>query len=114
MEVDTFQSNHEGAIIDALHQAAATFDGVVLNAGALTHYSYAIRDAVEAIPIPVVEVHISDIAHREPWRAHSVLNDVCVASIAGHGIQGYQEALTLLAALPHNPAGTRPRPGPTW
>ncbi len=100
MKVETFQSNHEGSIIDTLHQAVGGFDAIVLNAGALTHYSYALHDAVEAIPIPVVEVHISDIAGREPWRAHSVLADVCVASIAGHGIQGYQEALAHLAHLP--------------
>jgi 3-dehydroquinate dehydratase-2 len=96
--VETFQTNHEGAIIDRLHQAAGQFDGIVLNAGALTHYSYAIRDAVEAIPLPVVEVHISEIASREPWRAHSVLTEVCAAGIAGHGIEGYREALEFLVS----------------
>jgi 3-dehydroquinate dehydratase-2 len=101
--VETFQTNHEGAIVDRLQQAVGQFDGIVLNAGALTHYSYAIHDAVEAIGLPVIEVHISEIASREPWRAHSVLTGVCAASIAGHGIEGYREALEFLAA-PKPPA----------
>jgi 3-dehydroquinate dehydratase-2 len=98
LAVSTTQTNHEGAIIDCLHQAVGLFDGIVLNAGALTHYSYAIHDAVEAIELPVVEVHISDIASREPWRAHSVLTGVCATSVTGHGIEGYREALQFLAS----------------
>jgi len=98
LEVETFQSNHEGAIIDRLHQALGRADGVVLNPGALTHYSYALHDAIEAVALPVVEVHLSDLTRREEWRARSVVSPVCVATIGGHGIEGYREALELLAA----------------
>lgn len=96
-EVETAQSNHEGVLIDLLHDAVGRYDAVVCNPGALTHYSYALRDAIEAIGIPTVEVHISDINAREAWRATSVIADVCVASIAGEGIDGYRRALTRLA-----------------
>lgn len=98
LEVETFQSNHEGAIIDRLHQALGRCDGVVLNPGALTHYSYALHDAVEAISLPVVEVHLSDIAAREEWRARSVVSPACAATISGQGLDGYRQALELLAA----------------
>ncbi len=104
IEVETFQSNHEGAIIDRLHQALGRCDGVVLNPGALTHYSYALHDAVEAIALPVVEVHLSDIARREEWRARSVVSPACTATISGHGADGYREALELLAARGQAPA----------
>ncbi len=97
--VETFQSNHEGAIIDRLHETIGTAGGVVINPGALTHYSYALHDAIEAIGIPVVEVHISDVSSREPWRAESVVSPVCVATISGHGIDGYRQALEHLAGL---------------
>lgn len=97
--VETFQSNHEGAIIDRLHDAIGTAGGVVINPGALTHYSYALHDAIEAIGIPVVEVHISDVSSREPWRADSVVSPVCVATISGRGIAGYRQALEHLAGL---------------
>lgn len=97
LEVVTFQSNHEGAIIDRLHECPGTFQGVVLNPGALAHYSYALHDAVEAIPLPVVEVHLSDITLREAWRAHSVVSPACAATITGRGLQGYRDALALLA-----------------
>jgi len=93
-----FQSNHEGAIIDRLHEAMGTVDGVVINPGALTHYSYAIHDAVEAIGLPTVEVHISNIKRRESWRRHSVIAPACVASIYGRGIDGYRWALRHLVA----------------
>lgn len=99
IDVTTLQSNHEGALIDALHDAIGTQDGVILNAGALTHYSYALHDAIRAIPVPVVEVHISDISAREPWRQTSVIADACAATIAGKGIEGYREALHTLADL---------------
>lgn len=89
VEVDFFQSNHEGAIIDALHQAMDSYDGVVLNAGAYTHYSYAIRDAIAAIKIPVVEVHISNVHSREEFRHTSVIAPVCVGTIAGFGKNSY-------------------------
>lgn len=95
--VETYQSNHEGDLIDRLHQAGTGSDAVIINPGALTHYSYAIRDAIEAIGIPTVEVHLSDIATREEWRRHSVITEVCVATIAGHGVDGYRQAIRLLA-----------------
>ena len=98
IEVDTFQSNHEGEIIDRLHDALGSADGVVLNPGALTHYSYALHDAIEAVALPVVEVHLSDISQREEWRARSVVSPACAASISGRGVEGYREALELLAA----------------
>lgn len=99
MAVEGIQSNHEGALIDALHDAIGRCDGVVINPGALAHYSYALHDAIEAVPMPVVEVHISDIGHREPWRAKSVVADACVATISGKGSDGYRQALALLASL---------------
>lgn len=104
LEVETFQSNHEGAIIDRLHQALGRCDGVVLNPGALTHYSYALHDAVEGISLPVVEVHLSDIAAREEWRARSVVSPACAATISGQGLDGYRQALELLAARGQAPA----------
>jgi 3-dehydroquinate dehydratase type II len=92
-----YQSNHEGALIDRLH-ASRDADGIVINPGALTHYSYAIRDAIEAIEPPVVEVHISNVRDREPWRRTSVVSDVCVGTIFGRGIDGYRDAIRRLAA----------------
>ncbi len=89
INIDFFQSNHEGAIIDALHGAMDNMDGVVLNAGAYTHYSYAIRDAIAAIKIPVVEVHMSNIQNREEFRHNSVIAPVCRGSIAGFGKNSY-------------------------
>ncbi len=94
--VDCFQSNHEGALIDALHGAMGVYDGVILNAGAYTHYSYAIRDAIAAIRLPVVEVHLSDIHAREPFRRVSVIEPVCAAQISGLGVGSYIKALALL------------------
>jgi 3-dehydroquinate dehydratase type II len=95
--VDTYQSNHEGDLIDRLH-AARDADCVVINPGAFTHYSYAIRDAIEAIGIPTVEIHISNVRDREPWRRISVVSDVCVATIFGRGIIGYRDAIRHLVA----------------
>jgi len=95
--IETYQSNHEGDLIDRLH-AARDADGVVINPGAFTHYSYAIRDAIEAIGIPTVEVHISNVRDREPWRRISVVADVCVATIFGRGIIGYRDAIRHLVA----------------
>ena len=89
MECDIFQSNHEGAIIDKLHEARKVYDGVVLNAGAYTHYSYAIRDAIAAIKIPVVEVHLSNIHARDGFRENSVIAPVCVGQISGFGKYSY-------------------------
>lgn len=97
--VDCFQSNHEGVLIDKLHEAHVAYDGVVYNPGAHTHYSYAIRDAIASIGTPVVEVHLSDISAREPFRAVSVTAPVCVAQIAGKGKQSYLEGIDVLLDL---------------
>ncbi len=86
-----FQSNHEGDLIDQIQ--AFEGDGIVLNAGGYTHTSVALRDAVEECEVPVVEVHISDISKREPFRQISLLTDVCVHSIIGHGTDGYEQAV---------------------
>lgn len=96
VQVDCFQSNHEGALIDKLHEAHFAYDGVVYNPGAHTHYSYALRDAVGSIDTPVVEVHLSDINAREPFRAISVIEPVCIAQIKGKGKQGYKEGIDVL------------------
>jgi len=99
IDVAVFQSNHEGAIVDRLHAAMDDCDGVVINPGALTHTSRVLYDAIEAIEIPTVEVHLSDIAAREPWRAVSLIAPVCAASISGRGPDGYLAALEFLAGL---------------
>lgn len=89
VECEIFQSNHEGAIIDKLHQSRKEFDGVLINAGAYTHYSYAIRDAISAIKIPCIEIHISNIASRDEFRHKSVIAPVCRASVCGFGRNSY-------------------------
>lgn len=91
--LECFQSNSEGAIIDAIHACYQTCDGIILNAGAYTHYSYAIRDAIASVMLPCVEVHLSDIHKREPFRAASVIEPVCVKQICGMGKAGYALAL---------------------
>ena len=101
-ELAAFQSNHEGDIIDAIHAAMNEFDGIIINPGAYTHYSYAIRDAIEAVGLPTVEVHLSDIHAREPFRAVSVIEPVCIAQICGMGKQGYIEAAKLLLSRAMN------------
>ena len=96
-DVTVFQSNHEGAIIDRIQEAY--FDGtegIVINPGAYTHYSYAIRDALASVEIPKVEVHISDITQREEFRKISVTKEVCEKQIYGHGLNGYLEAMDYL------------------
>lgn len=98
-ECEIFQSNHEGAIIDKLHSARTNFDGIVINAGAYTHYSYAIRDAISAIKIPVIEVHISNIDAREEFRSNSVIAPVCKGSICGLGFMSYYLALQALVEM---------------
>ncbi len=99
LECEIFQSNHEGAIIDKLHAARKNFDGVIINAGAYTHYSYAIRDAISAIKIPCIEVHISNVFARDEFRSKSVIAPVCKGSISGFGFGSYFLAVQALAEL---------------
>jgi 3-dehydroquinate dehydratase II len=95
--VRCFQTNGEGEFIDLCHEARRWADGVVVNPGAWTHYSYAVRDALELFRVPVVEVHLSDITKREPWRRVSVIEDVVDHRVVGKGPEGYKEALVFLA-----------------
>jgi 3-dehydroquinate dehydratase-2 len=90
------QTNHEGQFVDWCHDALDWADGVILNPGAWTHYSYAIRDAVELFTVPVLEVHLSDLSAREEFRRHSVLSDLATKRIVGKGPDGYREALEFL------------------
>ncbi len=96
MELKFFQSNHEGALIDALHENMNWADGILINPGAFTHYSYAIRDAITAVNIPTVEVHLSDIYNREDFRKISVIKPVCIKQICGLGKTGFLEGLKVL------------------
>lgn len=96
LEPSFTQTNHEGAYCEALHRAMDQADGLVLNPGAWTHYSYAIRDAIELTRLPAVEVHISNIEGREQWRRHSVIRDVVIGHVQGRGVDGYREALAML------------------
>lgn len=91
-----FQSNHEGALVDRIQEAYGNTDGIIINPGAYTHTSIALLDAVKAVGIPTVEVHISDVARREPFRSVSYIRAACVGSIIGHGTDGYLEAMDLL------------------
>jgi 3-dehydroquinate dehydratase II len=95
-EVSFTQTNHEGEFCEALHKASEGADGLVLNPGAWTHYSYAIRDALELTGLPAVEVHISAVSEREDFRRDSVIRDLCVGTVEGKGVDGYREALELL------------------
>jgi 3-dehydroquinate dehydratase-2 len=91
-----FQTNHEGAFVEHLHGLQGLADGILLNPGAWTHYSYAIRDALELAGLPAVEVHLSDVDAREEFRRHSVISDLCFARVAGKGPSGYRDALVRL------------------
>jgi 3-dehydroquinate dehydratase-2 len=101
LRVSMFQTNSEAEYVERLHRIGDIADGALLNPGAWTHYSYAIRDAVEVSGVPAVEVHLSDIQSREPWRKHSVLEGVVLGAVSGKGPEGYREALEILKkALP--------------
>ena len=92
-----FQSNYEGEFVEHLHRLEGLADGLILNPGSWTHYSYAIRDAVELAALPAVEIHLSDVDSREEFRRYSVIADLCIGRVAGKGPSGYREALELLA-----------------
>ena len=98
IQVEVFQSNHEGAIVDKIQGAYGKFDGIVINPAAYTHTSVAILDALKAVALPAVEVHLSDISAREAFRQHSFVSPACRKTIAGHGFQGYVEAIDYLYA----------------
>lgn len=100
-EVDFYQTNHEGALVDKLHEVFLNkaYDGILLNAGAFTHYSYAIRDAIAAINIPVVEVHMSNVHAREEFRKVSVISEVCCGTVFGFGAGSYIAAVEGLRTL---------------
>jgi 3-dehydroquinate dehydratase-2 len=96
LSVQFFQTNHEGEFVEELHRLEDTVDGLLLNPGAWTHYSWAIRDALEIAALPAVEVHLSDVGAREAWRRESVIRDLCVATVSGRGPDGYRDALVRL------------------
>jgi 3-dehydroquinate dehydratase-2 len=104
LEATFSQTNHEGEFCELLHRAPSMADGLILNPGAWTHYSYAIRDALELAGLPSVEVHLSAVDEREDWRRLSVIRDLCVGTVSGKGPDGYRDALALLA----DEWGTRP------
>jgi len=94
--IETFQSNHEGAIVDKIQQAYGNFDAIIINPAAYTHTSIAIPDALKAVGIPAIEVHLSDISKREDYRKISYTSEACVKTIAGKGFEGYKAAIALL------------------
>jgi 3-dehydroquinate dehydratase-2 len=96
LELTFSQTNHEGEFCELLHRAPQMADGLILNPGAWTHYSYAIRDALDLTRLPAVEVHLSAIDDREEWRARSVIRDLCVGVVSGKGPDGYRDALELM------------------
>jgi 3-dehydroquinate dehydratase II len=97
LEVAFFQTNHEGEFVERLHRLPDAVDAAIVNAGAWTHYSWAIRDALEIARLPTVEVHISDVDSREQWRRESVFDGLVLGKVSGKGIDGYRQALELLA-----------------
>ena len=112
---ECFQSNHEGAIIDAIHAADGVYDAIVMNPGAFTHYSYAILDALKAVRVPCIEVHISNVHQREEFRHRSVTAPACVGQICGLGLYGYEAAMSYFLSRekvgkesfdPSRPSGT--------
>ncbi len=96
VEVTQYQSNHEGSLVDAIQEAYGKYDGIVINPGAYTHTSVAILDALKAVSIPAVEVHISDVDAREPFRQISYAGMACVKTIKGQGLEGYRQAILFL------------------
>jgi len=96
LETSFFHSNHEGAFVERLHELSEQADAVLLNPGAWTHYSWAIRDALEIAGLPALEIHLSDVQAREEWRRTSVIGELCFATVSGRGAEGYDEALALL------------------
>ena len=111
IDIELFQSNHEGAIVDAIQAAYGTFDGIVINPAAYTHTSVAILDALKAVALPAVEVHISDINNREEFRKHSYIREACLEAYAGYGFEGYIMAIEKLRGFlspPHPLRGIPP------
>ena len=96
LDLSFFQTNHEGEYVEELHRSTDYADGLILNPGAWTHYAWALRDALEIAELPAVEVHLSDVKAREGFRGHSVISEVCVATVAGLGPDGYRDALERL------------------
>jgi 3-dehydroquinate dehydratase-2 len=98
LRLDTrfFHTNHEGTFVERLHGLAGQADAILLNPGSWTHYAWAIRDALEIAALPALEIHLSDVQRREPWRRVSVIGDLCFATISGRGPDGYREALARL------------------
>lgn len=97
ISVSFYQSNHEGALVDAIQNAYGKFDGIVINPAAYTHTSIALLDALKAVAIPAVEVHISDVSKREAFRQISYVREACIATVSGKGFNGYLEAIDILA-----------------
>ena len=96
LEIDQYQSNHEGCLVDKIQEAYGNYDGIVINPAAYTHTSVALLDALKAVGIPTVEVHISDVSTREDFRQVSFVRSACIHSIIGHGLNGYREAILYL------------------
>jgi 3-dehydroquinate dehydratase II len=109
LSVRFFQTNFEGEMVQQLHRVHGVADGVLINAGAWTHYAWAIRDALEIAALPAVEVHLSDVKAREPWRQVSIFEGLCVASFSGHGAEGYRMGLAALREAIEK--GWQPAPG---
>lgn len=107
IKIEYFQSNHEGALVDRLQDAAASHDGIILNAAAYTHTSIALLDTIRAISAPVVEVHLSNVAAREDFRRHSMIAPACVGTIAGFGMDVYRLGVEALLCFTHHPQSSR-------